>query len=386
MGTKGNLRDGSKVRVKWRLAQALFSLSSPRIHSSWLRCLVGVTCCVAVARSSGQDAQARFEKSLSDARSLTNVEIQILDTLWVSPSFLKVESAGPASSGFSRTFQYSYIASGQRFRTQCKLVSASVTNVARLSESAFDGSSYSAYDGDQRYVSRNIQKTQKSTFDRGLSPCNPLIAPFMFLSGAYHDMQAPLRFTDLTDPAFTKGLVLPGGRKSGGSLEISTPESPSTNQQISWRIIIDDDAGDSFTPKTITKNATKPSIEIVYTLLDYTNLGAYHFPKTIAWTMINHALMLPPTPLSTGLVTTLSFGIPSQVPDSTFKIDESEAAVVWDWSQRKLTKSPPQHATLHRSRTAARVIWLLMLLLTTAAVVVAYARSSATRGSSTDPR
>ena len=97
----------------------------------WLVCLPG--------SRGDQNAQARFDKSLKDATSLTKVEIEWLDTLYIrDPATLKVLNISKES--FLRTFKYSYILSGTKFRATCELVSGSETNLSRLRESAFDGS------------------------------------------------------------------------------------------------------------------------------------------------------------------------------------------------------------------------------------------------------
>src|SRR6185369_14664547 len=122
------------------------------------------------------DLQIRFQKSLENARSITNVEIQMLDTLWINdPAMLKALNVNV----FSRTFQYSYVSSGQKYRAECKLISGSQTNLVQLREAAFDGTTFSSYDADQRYLTR---QTGNSPGDNEESPENPLIAPFMFLT------------------------------------------------------------------------------------------------------------------------------------------------------------------------------------------------------------
>src|ERR1035437_10684089 len=93
-----------------------------------------------------QDVQARFEKSLKDARSLTNVEIQMLET--------SIYPASPKERDFSSTFQYTYIASGPKFRATCKLVSATQPNTRKLSEAAFNGTSFVTYNADTRSMTR----------------------------------------------------------------------------------------------------------------------------------------------------------------------------------------------------------------------------------------
>src|ERR1700744_3841669 len=86
----------------------------------------------------GQDLQARFEKSLKDVRSITNVEIEWLDTLTLkAPEMLKGMKINKPE--FSRTCQYTFIAAGQKYRASSKLISGTETNLVTLLESAFDG-------------------------------------------------------------------------------------------------------------------------------------------------------------------------------------------------------------------------------------------------------
>ena len=64
--------------------------------------ILGFLACVPVASPADQNVQARFEKSLKDAKSVSNVEIYWLDTLWISdPEGLKALKV----KVFSRTFQ-----------------------------------------------------------------------------------------------------------------------------------------------------------------------------------------------------------------------------------------------------------------------------------------
>jgi hypothetical protein len=253
--------------------------------------IVGLLACLPLARSADQDVQARFEKSMNDAKSLVNVEIEFFDTVCIKdPAWLK------GSKAFSRTFQYSYIASGLKYHTTCRLISGTETNLAKFFESTFDGELYASYD-DKRYMTRS---SGNPVSDRGTCSFNPLIAPFVFLSKQSDDcMQCVLRFTDLGSPELTNGLVLPKGQRSNGSLEISMPGLPIGKQPRMWKIALDE-AGDSFTPKMIRGVAPGLGVEGVYKLLNYTNLGAYRFPTKIEWTESAYPPTSPPTLLQTG--------------------------------------------------------------------------------------
>src|SRR4051812_16354898 len=102
-----------------------------------VRLVLGFLVYLPFGSSADQDIQARFEKSLKDAKSLVNIEIEFLDTLWMAPGF------GGEERPFSRTVQFSYVASGGKYRATSKFISGTKTNLARLSKSAFDGKSYS---------------------------------------------------------------------------------------------------------------------------------------------------------------------------------------------------------------------------------------------------
>ena len=289
-----------------------------------------------------QDVQTRFETSLKNARTITNVEIQMLDTLWINdPAALKALNVNM----YSRTFQYSYLASGQKFRAECKLISASQTNITQLEEAAFDGTTFFTYDSNQRYLTR---QTGNSSGDNSEDTTCPLIAPFMFLTKQTDGSIARvLRFTDILSPAFTDGLILPAAKSSDGLLEIDRPGLSRMKQPTLWKIFLDP-KGDSFTPKTI--RIVGAGSETVYELLDYTNLGAYQFPSVIAWSSTKYLATSPATLQSTGMVTMISVSIPEQIPDSTFQFDEKSAATIWDWDTKSFVKTIP-HSTKSRVET-----------------------------------
>jgi len=310
--------------------------------------------------------QARFEKSLKDAKSSSNVELDWLDTLWINdPKGLKALNA----KVFSRTIQYSFIASGPKFRATCKLISGTKTNLAKLFESAFDGKSYATYSGDYRTMSKCSVKEPGSNSE---NPHNPLVVPFMFLT-KYSDncIRCVLRFTDIASDEFAKGLTLPTGQKSDDLLEISMPGLPLAKQPTTWKVTIDE-AGDSFTPKKIKFVAPGSRYEVVNRFLEYTNLGAYQFPSRIEWTMSSYPPTSPPTLLSTGLVSVISARIPDRIEDSVFRLDseENSAAVVWDWDRHKLIKAAPELAHVQVRTGIVRNVFLLILFTTAVFTIV----------------
>ena len=297
--------------------------------------------------SADQDVQARFEKSLNDTKSISNVEIEWLDTLTLQHPPAIISTNGKA---FSRTFQYSFIASGPKYRAVCKLISATQTNLVKFSESAFDGDSYATYSSGGQQMTKG---SRPPLGGEGESPDNPLIAPFMFLSSQSDDGRMHiLRLTDIISDEFTKGYSLPTGSRTNGLLEIVVSGHPLGGQPTQWVIGIDE-AGDSFTPIIIKAIAPGKKMETVSSLLNYTNLGAYHFPTKIEWTMSSYPPTSPPTVIASGTVSVISARTPNQIADSVFKMDseEKEAASVWDWDQQKLIKSAPRDPNLITSCT-----------------------------------
>jgi len=316
---------------------------------------LGLLACLPLASYGVQDVQARFEKSMKDAKSVGKLEIEFLDTLWMP------NGIGPIKRPFSRTIQYSYITSGMKHRARSKVVSATETNLAKLFESAFDGKSFSSFDGDNRYMTRMTRNSTKLPIDSGQSAFNPLIAPFMFLTKHSDDcIVCALHFTDLV--SMTDVPTLPKGQWSGGVIELSVGGLSLMKQPTTWRIALDE-TSDSFTPKTISQVVFGQKREVLYKLLNYTNLGAYQFPARIEHIETSYPPTSPPTVLSTGLVTVVSALIPDQIEESVFRLDSQEksAAVIWDWDQRKLIRSAPR---AHVPAKTVRNIFLLFLFIT----------------------
>lgn len=330
-----------------------------RVTKSCASIILGVLGFLPATGFSGEDVQARFEKSLRAARSFSNIEIEMLDTIWIKhPGF-----HGPKDPEFYRTFEYSYVASGPKYRSKCKLVSASQTNVARLFESGFDGISYFGYDSDNR--SMTLLKGSPRG-DRGESYRNPLVAPFMFLSKESDDCPAcGLRFTDISSPGFADGLRLPNGERVDGLLEIAIPGLPVAKQPTTWEIAFDE-AGESFTPRTISRVIIGGGVKVVHRLLNYTNLGAYQFPMRIEVTQSAYPPTSPPNVLATGLTTVVSVRIPEEIADSVFKRDDMEnaAAVVWDGDRKNFTKRSPELVKAQVVSRATRRVLLSTLFVT----------------------
>ncbi len=328
--------------------------------------------CLPLASSADQDAQARFENSLRNAKSLSNVEVHWRDTLWIKELDLKAVNL----QDFSRTMHYSFIASGPKFRATCKLISGTSTNITQLTEAAYDGKSYAEYSSKGSMVT----SSRKEPGSNSETPHNPIIAPFMFLTKLSDDCRkCVLRFTDLTSEGFANGVTLARGQKADGLLELQMPGLPLGKQPTTWTIAMDEDGG-SFTPRTIKFIAPGSKYEVVHRFLEYTNLGAYQFPSRVEWTMCSYPPTSPPTVLSTGTVTLVSAHIPDQIADSVFKLDENAAAVVWDSDQRKLTKTSPELVKVKTATRTARIVLLVVMFMTVVALIVVAKRFVSRKG------
>ena len=234
-------------------------------------------------------------------------------------------------------------------RLACKLISATQTNLIKFSESAFDGDSYAAYSSGSQQMARGSRPPMGG---EGESPDNPLIAPFMFLSSQSDDGVHILRFTDIISDEFTKGHSLPTGSKTNGLLEIVVSGHPLGGQPTQWVVGINE-ASDSFTPTIIRHIVPGQEMEQVSSFQNYTNLGAYHFPTKIEWTMSSYPPTSPPNVIASGTASLISARTPDQIEDSVFKMDseQKEAVSVWDWDQQKLIKSAPRDPNIITSCT-----------------------------------
>jgi thiol-disulfide isomerase/thioredoxin len=242
---------------------------------------------------------------------------------------------GPDLSG---TIEYTYIVSGPKFRSTCKLVSAADTNAIKLLEDAFNGTSFVSYNADARRMTRQAKIPPIASGELVVSP---LIVPFLFLSKNSDDCPGCLlRFVDIVSPDFAKGLILPKGQPSNGLLHISMPGLPLAKKPTSWKIDMDE-AGDSFTPKAVTYIIEAGGV-LTFTLLNYTNLGGYQFPTAIKCVQTTYPPTTLPTVITESITTVTYARIPDKVADSVFNLDDEEksAATVWDSDQNKSVKSP----------------------------------------------
>ena len=118
------------------------------------------------------------------------------------------------------------------------------------------------------------------------------------------------------------------------------PGLPLAKKPTAWTVDIDE-AGGSFTPEKVSL-VIEAGQEIVWKLLNYTNVGGYEFPTKIVMTVNAYPPTSPPTWMSTITVTVISARIPDRIPDSTFSLEDEEksAATVWDSDRMKTVKSP----------------------------------------------
>ena len=292
--------------------------------------------------------QLCLERALENARSITNIEIQYDDFLWIkgksisaaeSNEFTRVMHASyPFYKDFTRTMRVTSISADGKYRTERRIIASTSPNAITLYETAFDGKLYAGFQADTRQMTQQDGNPPGDNFN----PKSPLIYPFLFLSRESDDCRGcGLRFTDLKSPDILNGLILPDAETSNGVFHLSFPGLPRNGVNQLWNITMDA-ADPDFTPRTISNisyadGQSPDDIETVYTLSDYTKIGAFHFPKKIACSTFNASTnkLLAPTLSSTGLVTMVSFKMPAQIPNSAFRLDESKASRIWNTGETK---------------------------------------------------
>jgi thiol-disulfide isomerase/thioredoxin len=288
----------------------------------------------AAARGQNVPLQIRLEKALENARAITNVEIQYDDMLWIKG----MPDSPPFTNDFSRTSHITYIASNGKHRTESHNESSQTTNIIKFFQTAFDGKLWSEFNGSTAYM---VQQDGDMPGDTHAPYC-PLIQPFLFLSRESDDcFPCWPRLTDLRSPDILNGLILPDAKSSNGVLHLSFPGLPRNGVKQLWTIVIDD-ADSDFKPRSISKrvfayNQPSHDSETTYSFSGYTNLGAYRFPTRMSWRGFNVPTnqLVPPTLALTGMVTVVSVKIPTQIPDSTFRLDESKASSIWNTGETK---------------------------------------------------
>src|SRR5260370_33773038 len=111
--------------------------------------LVLAILCGFSAAAPGQNAplQLRLEKALENARSITNVEIQYDDLLWIKGKPISaaesndfsntMKTSYPFANDFTRTRHVTYICAGGKYRSDCHAESPDA-NIIKFSQAAFD--------------------------------------------------------------------------------------------------------------------------------------------------------------------------------------------------------------------------------------------------------
>jgi thiol-disulfide isomerase/thioredoxin len=284
-----------------------------------------------------------MEKALENARAITNVEIQFDNVLWIKGKpisaaasnefLLTMHTNYPFANDSTRTSHFTYVAADGKYRSECRFESPPT-----FVQTAFDGKLWSEFNGGDLMV----QQDGDMPGDPHDLHC-PLIQPFLFLSRESDDCFpcGGLRFTDLRSPGILNGLILPDAESSNGVVHVSFSGLPRFGVNQLWSIAIDD-ADPDFMPRTISRTLYAGSqgtndFQTTYTLSDYTNLGAYHFPTKLARTTFDVPTnkLLAPTFASTGMVTVVSIRLPTQIPDSTFRLDESKAPHIFNTRETK---------------------------------------------------
>lgn len=175
-----------------------------------------------------------------------------------------------------------------------------------------------------------------------ISPTCPLIQPFLFLTGNSDEaFFYGLRFTDLRSSDILNGLILPDAKSSNGTIRLTFEGLPMNGAVQSWSVEIDE-ADPDFKPRRISRvihwDGKSPiDFQTIFTLSEYTNIAGYHFPLKLAFTDYRVPKNTEEAPIlsSTGTVTVASLKLPSQIPDATFRLDESKADHIWNTAQSK---------------------------------------------------
>src|SRR5258708_7074935 len=267
-------------------------------------------------RGQNQSPQIRLEKAIENARSITNVEIQYDDLLWIKGKTISAAESNewkramstsyPFANDYTRISHITYSASGEKYRVESHTESSQTTNSVIFGEMAFDGKLWSGV-SDFNNGSPSMTQQDGDNPNDLENPENPLVQPFLFLSRSSDDcVPCALRFVDLRSPDVLSGLILPDGENSNGVIHLSFPGLPRNGVNQLWSIAIDADDPD-FKPTNISNIAyagglVRHNVEMIYTLSDYTNIGAYHFPMKLAWTQMDIPTnkLLAPTLRMTG--------------------------------------------------------------------------------------
>lgn len=323
---------------------------------------------VPFAAMCGSDVRARFSKTLQDAKSLTNFDLVWLDSMRTPDPNLPDPSISNAPS-YRRTIQYSYLSAGPRYRAEYKLIDASQTNVIKSWVSAYDGSSYLSYRGDDHYL---VIGSNVLSLDCAQSSQSPLVAPFLFFL-PYSDScrGCVLRFRDLLSRASTYQLDTSVKEGSNGVIEFALAGLQNGGQKSTWNISMPSD-GDSFSPSTITFLVPGLRWQMAFKLSDYTNVGNYPVPGKIEYTMNQLAGTSPTRLITKGTVTLVSARIPDTIDDSAFRLDSEKASakVIWDYNRNVLVKEGPAALRYHTIHGRTKTLLISLLLISVVGIPV----------------
>ena len=300
--------------------------------------LMAVTvCCVGMAAgaSANTNLMARLENSLKAAREVTNVEIVVSDKLEIrSPEILK--SMKSQKDFYWRTFQFTYIASGEKFHAINSGVVGSSTNLAGPSETGYDGSMYRIYEQQyNRMVTESVRKPHQGNMDQ--SPHSPLIAALSFLALPTDDGSPNLlMFTEARTGNVRDGLGMEIKSINQGVITAEVRSSWHGTNSERWEILIDE-AGDSFKPRMLRQIINEKSL-LTMSLTDYTNIGPYEFPSRISTYWTSYPPKNPPQVQMSNYVALISVKSPAVIADSEFRLAEQEkkAKTIWSWDKNDL--------------------------------------------------
>ena len=293
--------------------------------------------------------QMLFQKALKNAQQVTNVELYAADELSVQR---------PKGNSFSKSSQFLFISSRGRYRTECRSESAN-TNVIKFYETAYDGSLFSGLDVNKAYMA---QGDKDEPGDRSVNPLNPLIAHLVFLSKESDDCKGcRIRFTDVLSSSIASQVNLTNIQERNGFYEITVPGGRIDKKLTSWRISLAQSAT-NFTPKAIVR-VVPGEAEVVYSFDNYTNVKNFWFPQSISYSAHAHSNITASDTL-TGKTTVVSVTMPTNIPDSTFRLDEKQAKTIWNNDRQQIIKNDRVDETLE-SRKIARLIILFMMVVST---------------------
>lgn len=292
------------------------------------------------------DLQARLDRSLRNMHSITNVELEARDSLWVQ------------DDNFTSTSAFFFIASGEKYRTECN-VSTSTTNTVQVFQTAFDGTVGSSFHTNMLYMT---QGDKDEPGDRSPNPLNPLIMPFLFLSKDSDSCPGcRLRFKDilsreaLPNARFTNAIV------SNGVFHASIVGPVVDGRTTSWKISMETN-GNDFTPDSITRIIPGEG-EQRYRLTSYTNLGRAWFPSQIEYQCFTYPISWNSTPVLTGLTVLVSAKIPEAISNSVFRLDESRAKTIWNNDKKQAVKVSGELRKSHHRRVIVRIATLTLFVI-----------------------